>query len=77
MRCLVIQTAEEQYEDLRAYIRGCLETLERKRRELCLNELIRKLRAAEREGRSEEANRLNAEVNELRMKKAFGVSPAV
>lgn len=72
-----LSLSEEHYEDFPAYIQGCLETLERKRREQCLSELIGKLRAAEKEGRIEEAHRLNAEVNELRIKKAFGVSPAV
>jgi DNA primase len=57
-------------DDLNEYIAGCLETLERKRHELALNELIVKLRAAEQEGRAEDVRRLNAQVNDLRMRKA-------
>ena len=62
--------AERHFDDMVEYVNGCLETLERKRREQNLGELIVKLRRAEQEGRSEEARRLNAEVNELRLEKA-------
>ncbi|HEV8540486.1 MAG TPA: DNA primase [Nitrospiraceae bacterium] len=67
--------SEPHFEDLTAHIRGCLEALGRKRRETAMRELIVKLRAAEQEGRVEEARLLNAQVNELRMSKA-GLSPA-
>ena len=67
--------SERHFEDLTDHIRGCLETLERKRRETAMRELIFKLRAAEQGGRTEEARLLNAQVNELRMNKA-GLPPA-
>ncbi len=65
-----LSLADDNIDDLEEYIRGCFETFQRKRRELQLSELIAKLRVAEREGRLEEADRLNAQVNELRMDKA-------
>ena len=61
---------ERHFDDMVEYANGCLETLERKRREQKLDELIVKLRHAEQEGHSEEARRLNVQVNELRVKKA-------
>ncbi|MBI4401135.1 MAG: DNA primase, partial [Nitrospirae bacterium] len=65
-----LSMSERHYDDIPAYVQGCLETLERKRRELVLGELIVKLRAAEQAGRTDEALRLNAQVNELRVRKA-------
>jgi DNA primase len=62
--------SEHYFEDLDAHVRGCLETLDRKRGETAMRELIVKLRAAEQAGRVEEARLLNAQVNELRMNKA-------
>ena len=53
-----------------AHVAGCLETLERKRAESVFRDLIAQLKAAEREGRVEDARMLNAQVNELRMQKA-------
>lgn len=64
-------------DDVEAHIRGCLETLARRQRESRMNELIARLRTAEREGRMEEARQLNAQVNALRMEKAIGASRAV
>jgi DNA primase len=61
---------EDHFDDVRAHIAGCLETLDRKRAEAVLRDLIVQLRAAEREGRVEDARMLNAQVNELRMHKA-------
>ncbi|HEY5626894.1 MAG TPA: hypothetical protein VIR79_03020, partial [Nitrospira sp.] len=61
---------EEHFDDVRAHIKGCLDTLERKRAEGLLRELIVQLKVAEREGRVEDALLLNARVNELRMQKA-------
>lgn len=66
---------ERHYEDVQEHIRGCLEAMERKRREQALAELIVQLRAAEQAGRTDEARRLNAQVNDLCMRKA-GVPPA-
>ncbi|WP_455244244.1 DNA primase [Petrachloros mirabilis] len=61
---------EEHFDDIKAHIQGCLATLDRKQAEAVLRELIVQLKAAEREGRSDDAQALNARVNELRMQKA-------
>jgi DNA primase len=61
---------EEHFDDIRAHIQGCLNTIDRKRAEAVLRDLIAQLKAAEREGRMEDARALNAQVNELRMQKA-------
>jgi DNA primase len=66
---------ERHDDDLAAHVRGCFETLERKRRAQRLQELIHRLRRAEREGRADEAGRLNAEINAWRQQQAGG-SPA-
>lgn len=67
---------EEHFDDPRAHIQGCLNTLDRKCAETVLRDLIAQLKAAEREGRTEDAQALNARVNEVRMQKA-GRSAAV
>lgn len=61
---------EEHFDDVRAHVQGCLETLERKRADGIMRDLIAQLKAAEREGRLDEAQALNAQMNELRMQKA-------
>jgi DNA primase len=61
---------EDHFDDVKAHVAGCLETLDRKRAEALLRDLIVQLRAAEREGRVEDARMLNGRVNELRMHKA-------
>jgi DNA primase len=61
---------EDHFDDVRAHVKGCLDTLDRKQAEAVLRELIAQLKEAEREGRAEEAKLLNARVNELRMQKA-------
>jgi len=61
---------EEHFDDVRAHIQGCLDTLDRKQAEGALRDLIMQLKVAEREGRIEDAQALNARVNELRMQKA-------
>ena len=61
---------EEHFDDPRAHIQGCLNTIDRKRAEAVLRDLIGQLKAAEREGRVEDARALNAQVNELRSQKA-------
>ena len=68
--------ADRHYDDIQEQVRGCLERLDRKRREAALGELIVRLRAAEQEGRIEDARQLNAQVNELRLRKA-GSQPVV
>ena len=65
-----LSMADRHFDDPAEHIRGCLDVLERKRRERALSELIVKLRAAEQEGRTEDARTLNAEVNALRLSKA-------
>jgi DNA primase len=61
---------EEHFDDPRAHIEGCLNTIDRKRSEAVLRDLIAQLKAAEREGRVEDARALNAQVNQLRLQKA-------
>ena len=61
---------EDHFDDVPAHVAGCLDTLERKRAEALFRDLIAQLKAAEREGRVEDARVLNAQVNELRMQKA-------
>jgi DNA primase len=61
---------EVHFDDPRAHIQGCLNTIDRKRAEAVMRDLIAALKAAEREGRVEDARALNARVNELRMQKA-------
>jgi DNA primase len=61
---------EDHFDDVKAHVAGCLETLSRKRTEAVFRDLIARLKAAEREGRVEDARALNARVNELMMHKA-------
>jgi DNA primase len=61
---------EDHFDDVRAHVKGCLETLDRKRADTVLRELIVQLKEAEREGRMDDARSLNARVNELRIQKA-------
>ena len=51
-------------------IQDCLDRLDRKQAEDALRDLIAQLKAAEREGRTDDAQVLNARVNELRLQKA-------
>jgi DNA primase len=61
---------EEHFDDPRAHIQGCLNTLDRKCADTALRGLITQLKTAEREGRTEDAQALNARVNELLLQKA-------
>ena len=61
---------EDHFDDVKAHVAGCLETLDRKRAEAVFRSLITQLKAAEREGRAEDARKLNTQVNELRMQKS-------
>jgi DNA primase len=65
-----LSMSERHFDDVTAYIDGCLDSLQRKQRQQALSELIMQLRIAEREGRAEEAQRLNMQVNALRLSKA-------
>ena len=51
-------------------IKPCLDRLDRKRAEGVMRDLIARLKTAEREGRSEDVQSINLQVNELRMRKA-------
>jgi DNA primase len=64
-----LSVGDRHFDDAAAHAQGCLETLLRKRHERRFSELIAKLRAAEQEGRMDDARELNAEVNELRLRK--------
>ena len=72
---------EQPYDHVREHVGGCLDRLDRKRLEGTLSRLIAQLRAAEQEGRTEEAQRLNDEVNALRLQKSgrttVSASPSV
>jgi DNA primase len=61
---------EDHFDDVQAHVAGCLETLDRKQAEAVFRDLIAQLKAAEREGRVDDARMLNAQVNELRLQKA-------
>ncbi len=61
---------EQPYDNVRQHVTDCLDRLERKKLEGMLGRLIAQLRVAEQEGRTEEAQRLNDEVNALRMQKS-------
>jgi DNA primase len=65
-----LSVREDHFDDVKAHVAGCLETLDRKRAEAMFRNLIGQLKAAEREGRAEDARRLNTQVNELRMQKS-------
>ena len=58
-------------EDAAEHIQGCLRTLEAKWLQRILEGMIARLKTAERDGRQEEVNSLNAEINALRGKKAL------
>jgi len=68
---------EEHFDDPRAHIQGCLNTLDRKCVESVLRGLIAQLKTAEREGRTEDAQALNARVNELLLQKAGRPAPVL
>jgi DNA primase len=61
---------EEHFDDLSEHIKGCLDQLDRKRSEAAMRELISRLKGAEREGRWEDVQSINLQVNELQMRKA-------
>jgi DNA primase len=61
---------EDYFDDVPAHVQACLDTLDRKRTEHALRDLIERLKTAEREGRADEAGSLNVQINEVRMRKA-------
>ena len=65
---------EDHFDDVKAHVAGCLETLDRKRAEAGLRDLIVQLRAAEREGGVEDARMVDAQGNESRLPTAGRIS---
>ncbi|MCS6294108.1 MAG: DNA primase [Nitrospira sp.] len=61
---------DDHFDDLSEHIKGCLDQLDRKRSEAAMRELISRLKGAEREGRWEDVQSINRQVNELQMRKA-------
>lgn len=68
-----LSLTEQHFDDPAEHLQGCVQTLKRKRRDAMMRDLVVQLRAAERDGRHDEAERLNALVNELRVSKAGAV----
>jgi DNA primase len=66
---------DDHFDDVPMHIKACLDSLERKRAEQILRDLIARLKTAERAGQVEEARLLNVQINELRIRKA-GAPPA-
>ena len=60
-----------EYENIEDHVKGCLESLKRKHLQVALDELIVKLRLAEREQRKEEVDGLVVEIDRLRNQKAM------
>jgi DNA primase len=61
---------DDHFDDVSAHLKACFDCLDRKRSEQVLRELIARLKAAEREGRVDDARMLNVQINEVRMRKA-------
>lgn len=61
---------EDHFDDVPVHVRACLDSLDRKRTEQVLQDLIGRLKAAEREGRTDDVRQLNVQINELRIRKA-------
>lgn len=61
---------DDHFDDVEAYIKACFDCLDRKRSEQALRELIARLKTAERQGRADDVQMLNVQINELRMRKA-------
>jgi len=61
---------EDHFDDVPVHVQACLDSLDRKRAEQVLRELISRLKAAEREGRADDVRQLNVQINELRIRKA-------
>jgi DNA primase len=66
---------DDHFDDVPMHIKACLDSLDRKRAEQILRDLIARLKTAERAGQVEEARVLNVQINELRIRKA-GAPPA-
>jgi DNA primase len=68
---------DQPYDNVRQHVADCLDRLERKKLEGTMSRLIAQLRAAEQAGRTEEARRLNDEVNALRLQKSGRAAASV
>ncbi len=62
--------SERHFDNEREHIHGCLDRLAQRHRQQALAQVIAELRAAEREGRTEDVRRLNEQVIHLRLTKA-------
>lgn len=67
---------EQPYDHVRQHVADCLDRLEGRKLQGTLGRLIAQLRAAEQEGRTEDARRLNDEVNALRVQKSGALAAA-
>jgi len=70
-----LSVRDDHFDDVPMHIKACLDSLDRKRAEQILRDLIARLKTAERAGQVEEARLLNVQINELRIRKA-GAPPA-
>lgn len=61
---------DDHFDDVSEHIKGCLDQLDRKRSDAMMRELISRLKGAEREGRWDDVQAINLQVNELQMRKA-------
>lgn len=61
---------DDHFDDVPAHIKACLDRLDRKWAEQILQNLISRLKTAERAGQVEEARMLNVQINEWRIRKA-------
>ena len=61
---------DNHFDDESEHAKACLDLLDRKRSEQAMRALITKLKTAEREGRADEVDLLNIQINEIRMRKA-------
>ncbi len=71
-----LTASEKDFDDQDEYIQGCLRALERRHLRIRLDELIVQLRIAERERRTDDVGRLNAQIEVLRGEKAGLSIPA-
>lgn len=67
---------EQPYDQVRQHVADCLDRLEGRKLQGTLGRLIAQLRTAELEGRTEDAQRLNDEVNALRVQKSGALAAA-
>jgi len=61
---------DDHFDDESEHAKDCLDRLDRKRSDQAMKEIITKLKTAEREGRADEVELLNMQINEIRIRKA-------